>query len=221
MKLPRLARRRAAAASARLGARVLEGVVQLLDLRPAAGPGRRASPPRSSQRSSCCPMWARSHTSGLISGLCWRVSSSVVEVGQRAGCGRARPPGRGRPSQRSACASSSSTASGPRPLDAARAARRRACARDATSSANASTSAAAPADAASSGDLDAAGAPRAQRRVAQAVRARPSPSVRRTGSHSVGGRDRRRPGRRAGSRSSAARAGHHRSGSASRQRISR
>ena len=42
---------------------------------PTAGPAQAALPPRSSQRSSCWPMWARSHTSGLIRGLCWVVSS--------------------------------------------------------------------------------------------------------------------------------------------------
>ena len=55
-----------------------------------------ASPPRSSQRSSCWPMCARSQTSGLISGSCWRTSSgssrSVRSSVRRAGRARGRGP---------------------------------------------------------------------------------------------------------------------------------
>src|SRR6478735_10742020 len=58
-----------------------------------SSPWAAALPPRSSQRSSCWPMCARSHTRGLISGLCWVVSSvSSKSVSRRVRAREASSP---------------------------------------------------------------------------------------------------------------------------------
>ena len=70
-----------------VGPPVLERVVQRVHVRRPACPAGSGSPPRSSHSSSCWPMWARSQTSGLISGLCW--ASSVGS--SRSVSSRVRP----------------------------------------------------------------------------------------------------------------------------------
>ena len=178
-------------------------------------PCAAALPPRSSQRSSCWPMWARSQTSGLISGLCWVVSStSSTSVSCRV---RARAASR----PRAVCSRMRFLLEYDERaglLDPARAARRWACARTRSARRSPRPRRAAP---------RAPGVPPARRRPSPPSAIIGSSSPRRaavcqasaTGAHSSAASS-AATGSSTSVATRAATAGHQRSGSASTQRIS-